>query len=99
MFVFTVAGDFMRKVAWKLSKDGNVAEEGNLPTKGQLCQVRRNHQGQWFCHGWQLCCFWLLQHGDKFANGSGVAKYRDSSKFAVGHKSAMECNWQQNQGL
>jgi hypothetical protein len=40
-----------------------------------------------------------LQHGDKFANSSGVAKHRESSKFAAGRKFAMECNWQRNQGL
>jgi hypothetical protein len=33
MFAFTAAGDFVRKAAWKLSEDGNVVEEGNLPTK------------------------------------------------------------------
>jgi hypothetical protein len=38
MFAFTVAGDFMRKVAWKLSEDGNVAEEGNLPTKDNFAK-------------------------------------------------------------
>ncbi len=32
MFAFTAAGDFVRKAAGKLSKDGNVTEEGNLPT-------------------------------------------------------------------
>ncbi len=38
MFAFTEAGDCMRKVAWKLSKDGNVMEEGNLPTKDNFAK-------------------------------------------------------------
>jgi hypothetical protein len=38
MFAFTVAGDFMRKAAWKLSEDGNVTEEGNLPTKDNFAK-------------------------------------------------------------
>ncbi len=33
MIAFTAAGDFVRKAAGKLSKDGNFVEEGNFPTK------------------------------------------------------------------
>ncbi len=38
MFAFTATGDFVRKATWKLSEDGNVAEEGNLPTKGNFAK-------------------------------------------------------------
>jgi hypothetical protein len=38
MFAFIAAGDFVRKVAWKLSEDGNVTEEGNLPTKDNFAK-------------------------------------------------------------
>jgi hypothetical protein len=38
MFAFTAAGDFVRNAAQKLSEDGNVAEEGNLPTKDNFAK-------------------------------------------------------------
>ncbi len=38
MFAFTAVGDFVRKAAGKLSKDGNFAEEGNFPTKDNFAK-------------------------------------------------------------
>ncbi len=38
MSAFTAAGNFVRKATQKVSKDGNVAEEGNLPTKDNFAK-------------------------------------------------------------